>query len=633
MAQHVGDRRSVLVACVLLAWIIVMPRAGPLRADEPPTAQAEAVPADLETRIAELIQQMGAAEYATRERAQAELQRLRLDAFDALNEAQFSDDIEIAMSARYLVRSIQVNWASDDDSPEVKQQLRGYGNRPENERRNLIDQLATLGAEQALRPLCRLVRYEASEKLSKHAALLVMGLTAPEEATARQRFVETLQGRMGKSKRAASDWLRAYALLLNNDPAATAQWKELVDQEQTRLVDSPDQTSREITRDLLKWFADQLTRRDQPDEALAVMRKMTSLLNSTPQEVLDAVDWFRERKSWAIVVEIASQFPETFKRSPLLLYRLAETHNQLGDRQKAEETAQQALGTIPDEPEKHLEMAGVLQHDGLFESAELEYRHVAKAMESEPLEAIRSKFYLSEMLHELHKDQAAGDVLKEIVDAIEASQDIRKLVETELGRDVGSTKSRLFFFYAEHEAQQANTARQRELLLEGYQHDPSDADLLIAMHRVPQADEVWTRETRERINSAAEDYRRQIKELQDRVNNARSGEDRAMASFQLALMNNQLAWLAANTNGDADEAIKCSLQSLALLEDRSGFLDTLGRCYYAKGDFANAVKFQTRAVALEPHSPAMVAQLELFQKALQEQEAAKAPGGEPSKTP
>ena len=32
-----------------------------------------------------------------------ELQRLRLDAFDALNEAQFSDDIEIAMSARYLV--------------------------------------------------------------------------------------------------------------------------------------------------------------------------------------------------------------------------------------------------------------------------------------------------------------------------------------------------------------------------------------------------------------------------------------------------------------------------------------------------------------------------------------------------
>ena len=133
---------------------------------------------------------------------------------------------------------------------------------------------------------------------------------------------------------------------------------------------------------------------------------------------------------------------------------------------------------------------------------------------------------------------------------------------------------------------------------------------------------------------AAEDFRRQIKELQDRVNNAQPGEDRALASFQLALMNNQLAWLVANTDGDADEAIRCSLQSLALLENRSGFLDTLGRCYYAKGDFANAVKFQTRAVAQEPHSPAMVAQLELFQKALQEQEAARSAGRlNPSRVP
>jgi tetratricopeptide (TPR) repeat protein len=233
------------------------------------------------------------------------------------------------------------------------------------------------------------------------------------------------------------------------------------------------------------------------------------------------------------------------------------------------------------------------------------------------------------MLHALRKDQAAGDLLKEIVEAVEASQDVRSLLETELGRDVGSTKSRLCFFYAEHEGQQGNAARQRELLLEGYQHDPRDADLLIAMYHLPQADEAWTRETRQRINTAAEEYRRQIRELQDQAN-TRQGEDRALALGQLALMNNQLAWLAANTDGDADEAIRCSLESLRLLESRSGFLDTLGRCYYAKGDFANAVKFQTRAVAQEPHSPAMVAQLALFQKALQEQESAKVPGGQPA---
>ena len=362
------------------------------------------------------------------------------------------------------------------------------------------------------------------------------------------------------------------------------------------------------------------------------MRNMTSLLNNTPQEVLNAVDWFRDRKSWAIIVEIAAQFPETFKRSPLLLYRLAETYSQLGNQPKADETAQQALASTPDESESHLELASKLQYDGLFDWAEVEYRHVAKMMESEPLDAIRAKLYLSEMLHELRKDQAAGEVLQEVVDSIEGNQDVRTLVETELGRDIESTKSRLCFFQAEQQASLGNTAKCRELLLEGHQHDPNDADLLIAMFRVPEADEAWTQETRTRIDAAAESFRQQINELQVRVN-TQAGEDRAVASLQLALMNNQLAWLVANTQGDADEAIKCSLQSLALLPDRAGFLDTLGRCYYAKGDYASAVKTQTRAVALEPHSPAMVAQLELFQKALREQAAAKTQAGEPSLTP
>ena len=53
---------------------------------------------DLDTRIAQLIQQLGAPEYATRQKARTELERLRLDAFDALNEAQFNDDIEVALT-------------------------------------------------------------------------------------------------------------------------------------------------------------------------------------------------------------------------------------------------------------------------------------------------------------------------------------------------------------------------------------------------------------------------------------------------------------------------------------------------------------------------------------------------------
>ena len=588
---------------------------------------------DLESRIGRLIEQLGAPQFATRERARAELERLRLDAFDALNEAQYNDDIEIALSARYLVRSMQVNWSSDDDSPEVKQLLRGYGNRPESERRNLVEQVALLGTDQSLRPLCRLVRYEASERLSKQAALFALSLESPSDESARRAFVETLRAGAGKSRRAAADWLRAHAELISGASTATDHWQRLIEQEQERLVQLPDQTSRDITCDLLKWYADQLTRRDRRDDAMAMMREMIGLLESNREEVLDAVDWFRERQSWTIVVEMADRFPDTFQRSPLLLYRLAETYRQLGEEQKADESAVLALRAVDKEPERHLEMAANLQHDGLFASAEMEYRFVAKMIKEEPVEAVQALLYLSEMLHEVGKESAAGDVAKELVELVEADDGIRKIVETDLGREAATIKSRMHFFYAQQYAQQNDPVKQRESLNEGFKNDPHDADLLIAMHRLTKPDDAWKEQTSQRIRAAADAFRTQIKELRDRANNSRAADERAIAAIQLALAHNQLAWLIANTEGDFDESLQSSLRSLELQPSRSGFLDTLGRCYYAKGDYANAVKYQSQAVAMEPHSPPMLAQLKLFKKALNDQQAAEPLPAKESKTP
>lgn len=623
-----GPVCSALAVCALSFTSSLLAAGGvtaEARVQVPPPAQSDqdttpAPATDLDARIADLIRQLGAPEYATRQRAQDELRRLRLDAFDALSEAQASDDLEVATAARYLVRSMQVNWATEDDATEVKQLLRGYGTQPEAERRNRIEQLGILGADMALRPLCRLVRYEASEKLSKRAALLVMGLPVSTDATARRQLVELLRARVGQSKRVAADWLRAYAAWLEDDPAAVQRWDQLIADEQTLLADAPDQTNRELTRDLLKWYADQLTQRNRPEEALAAMRSLTGLLSGTAQEVLDAVDWFRARQSYQIVLDIAAQFPETFRRTPLLLYRLAETHRQLGQDEQADAVNQAALAATPDDVEKHSELAANLQHDGLFEAAELEYRHVAQQMDRDPLEGIRASLFLAEMLHDLRRDDQAAATLQEMLTAIEGNAETRTVFEMELGRDFGSTRSRMCFFLAEQAARDGDTARQQALLLDGYEQDPHDADLLIGMYRVQDADEAWRHETQLRIARTADDFRQQVKELQQRIAEGRSAEDRALGSYQLAVMYNQLAWLLANTGGDADEAINCSTRSLELMPERAGFLDTLGHCYYAKGDYAMAVRYQTRAVALEPHAPTMGAQLERFTAALRAQE-------------
>ena len=84
----------------------------------------------------------------------------------------------------------------------------------------------------SFRPLCRLVRYEASERLSKKAALLTLLLDPPADEDERRQFASDLMGRAGKSKRAAAEWLRAYSELLVDAPTSHQRWVELVAREQ-----------------------------------------------------------------------------------------------------------------------------------------------------------------------------------------------------------------------------------------------------------------------------------------------------------------------------------------------------------------------------------------------------------------
>ena len=81
---------------------------------------------------------------------------------------------------------------------------------------------------------------------------------------------------------------------------------------------------------------------------------------------------------------------------------------------------------------------------------------------------------------------------------------------------------------------------------------------------------------------------------------------------------NQFAWLVANTEGDLDKALKASQKSLELSPDNGGYYDTLGRVYFARGNYEKAVSFQSKAVEWDPHSGLVRRQLELFRQRLAE---------------
>src|SRR6056297_1481737 len=68
----------------------------------PPDAAAEDIAAS-RSQVEQLIEDLGADSYATRVLATERLQRMGLEAFDALHNAQYHTDVEVEMAARYLV--------------------------------------------------------------------------------------------------------------------------------------------------------------------------------------------------------------------------------------------------------------------------------------------------------------------------------------------------------------------------------------------------------------------------------------------------------------------------------------------------------------------------------------------------
>ena len=96
------------------------------------------------TEIDSLIEQLGDADFTSREFAQSKLREMGLIAFDQLHEAQTHNDIEVAKRAKYLIRSLQVQWALRTDAPEVRRLLAKYEDNNPTGRRSLMEQLASL---------------------------------------------------------------------------------------------------------------------------------------------------------------------------------------------------------------------------------------------------------------------------------------------------------------------------------------------------------------------------------------------------------------------------------------------------------------------------------------------------------
>ncbi|MBI3838975.1 MAG: hypothetical protein HY288_13720 [Planctomycetia bacterium] len=569
----------------------------------------------LDRRIAKLIERLGDTQYAVRQRAQEELISLGFEAFDALSDAENNEDPEIAMQASYLVRLIRVDWTREGDPRQIQQILREYEVQTDERRLIRIKQLGELPGDLGLDWLCRLVRFEKSPVLSKQAALAIMNQDAALDETAWARRAKIVAKLLDRGRRPAVKWILT-DVQAHSDPAGALEaWTAIAEEERQTLEQHPQETHNQIVMELLRRRIDLLDRLHRGDEVAGVMHQIVLCERGDSASLVELVDWLVKRKAWNIVDEVATRFAASFDIDALLMYTLCEARLAQGNRELAEQTAERALKLNSDKSMDHLSVARRLVDRGLTEWSDREFRYVISLGPVASLTAITARLDLSDSLHDRLLDLEAAEVLKELMDASDRDVNVQQQIRTLLQQSDKSPnllRAKMYFLFACHAGSQNDAAKQRDFLDKALEQDSSDVDVLIASYRLPDKDAEHRTKIVDLIKEAVDDCRNAIEDSPD--------DDRYY---------NQLAWLVANTEGDLDEAIRCSHKSVELTRAAAvaagdfkrigGLLDTLGHCYNAKKDYENAVKYQTEATKLDPHSQVIRRQLIVFRKALADQ--------------
>lgn len=618
--------RMLRMTCSIAALVCVVGSHVVLSQADDVGAKLKAVDRDgpSKQRVEQLIRQLGHPRYTERRAAAQELRQIGTDAFDLLQEATDDPDPEIAASAGYLLQKITVRWAQGDDSPAVRRLLSEYGEQSEKQRLRRVQSLAGLRDGEGLAALCRIARFERSELLSREAAVAVI---QPVERVDSRRSVDAdVIGReLGESGRIAARWLQQYRVQLGDPAASLAGWEQLIDSEQRLMEQGTEETDPAVVLGLLWNLADVYRQLGQQEQLMQVADRMVAIdALDAEQTTIGLLQWFVEQQSWDALDAFLDKYQQRLERNKRSLYLAALARAHQGKKELADALADKASKLATQEPLESVEIARELAVREQYEWSLREYESVIDSRPIGSHEAILARTFLAVMLHDHEEYQQAAETLEPLVEAIQKDGNVERLYK-QIQRFHAHNRSadlldrepllaRYHFYLACHHERQQDWQQQRKHLELAIAQDPTDADVVIAMYRFHDADDQWREDTRKRILKLCQVFQQQINEELDDPN-----------------AYNQWAWLVSNTEGDYEKAVRYSRRSLELLADspdldstgaRASFLDTLGRCHYAAGDYENAVKNQREAVRLIPHMQVMQRQLTLFEKTLAEQKEA-----------
>jgi hypothetical protein len=562
--------------------------------------------------IADLISQLGDDEYAVREVAAGKLAAIGADAADALlAAAESSDDLEVALKARWLVEALPI--ASTTDSPAVTSLLDRYSRGDFDTRVNLMHRLLRLDDDAGIEPLARIVRLERTTAGSRIAAALLAREWHPDDPVWTEIAPQIASG-IGPSGRPTARLVRALidcsaapSAAAVDEAIAAVRLLERSGEGAARIAvgDDGDGTlgDAKTTRIFRRVLAELLAAAGRHDAAVAEAARLFDACHGSAAEddlLANELAWLSDHgvpQAASLLAERVATGGDSF--APLVAYAAAVAHRRMGDEAVAVDLADRAAAALGDggELSRRLQAAMLLARWGAPDWSLREYRAVVDDPTSPLGELALAGVIGAEFLHDHGRDGEAAAMLRVVLDG-RGGDDINQIL-MRLERDPRAIRSRMLYFVACDAASHGDRAAYRSRLEESLAAHSKDVDSLIAWYRLGDDDPVLRADAAARVTKALEQIDEEIQAVPDDPNGY-----------------NEYAWLVANTEGDVSKALRYSKRSLELSFDSPSYLDTLAHCRAAAGDAAGAERTQFLAVRQEPHNVTIRRNLEHFRAAL-----------------
>ena len=566
-----------------------------------------------DVRVRQLIQRLGSKQYAIRKSAEDELQRLGRAALDQLLVAQFNEDAEVRHAVLDLLSRMTIRWMPEDAPDIVRDITDKYGKSSQREKIIYSYWLVRLEDGLGLPALARIVRYEPSETIAKQAAMALIDEMDALDPVQVDAFLRVFDDVLSQSPRVPAIWLRRLAadLIAGNSSKRddmTPSWKMLATDE--AKLQGTKRSEPYLVGMLHQKWAESARDHGPSSEIRPAVEQLIELRKDSAGLIVETSLWLIRAQQFELFDELIwDRFKDIRATNPLFAYCNYFSKLEQGKTDEAQQAADFAYEMTDrdelysdnfDRAYARLQLARKLEIEGFADAAIREYQRLLEMDSSYQVSRVQYETvgYFSELLHDRQRELEAAKVLEKIVKPGEGS-----LIEG-FEKDSSNT-SRMYFFYSEHHRLRGEREKQIEYLNLAIKASPTDADVLIAMHRLPRADKKWKERTSKLIAEAVKSFENRLKPLKA----AGEFENRADAATYL----NQVAWLVSNTEGDFQKAIQQSRRSLELRPASGGSLDTLGRAYFAAGDMSNALRYQRRAVRMLPGSQQIVRQLEEFE--------------------